>query len=146
MSTHPAPPPRSTAVQPLGCLLLVGVSVTILGVLVWAASRQEAARVAADPLIGQVRTVNADCTITIYRDAADYDAFISAWNDRQAFRDGAPMTLRNAAVAAGRAWVPSPGTRVRIDDRRNGVPTVQIVDGIHAGHVGRLFGERCLGR
>lgn len=139
------PPARSSGVRPLGCLLLVGIAVAILGALIWAASRQEAARVATDPPIGQVRTVRPDCTIIIYRDDADYDAFISAWNDRQAFRDGVPMTLRNAAVAAGRAWVPSPGTRVRIDDRRDGVPTVQIVDGIQAGHGGRLFGERCLG-
>lgn len=89
------PPAHSTGVRPLGCLLLVGIAVAILGVLIWAASRQEAARVATDPLIGQVRTVRP--------------------------------------------------ARVGIDDRRDGVPTVRIVDGIQAGHGGRLFGERCLG-
>jgi hypothetical protein len=141
----PRPPARTAGVQPLGCVVVAIVGTVILLVLLARASNEESARRASDPLIGQIRIVQPDCPLTIYRDNADVDAEARAWNDPQAARDGAPAILRSAAVRAGRAWIPSPGTRVRIDDHTDGHLAVQIVDGIHAGHVGRPFSDRCLG-
>jgi hypothetical protein len=148
MTTPPAPraTARTSGVRPLGCLAVAIVGIVILLVLLARASNEESARRAGDPMSGKTWIVQPDCALTIYRDTADVDAEVRAWNDPQAVKDGAPAILRNASVRAGRAWIPSPGTHVRFEDRRpNGDLVVQIVDGIHAGHVGRPFSDRCLG-
>lgn len=139
----PAPVQRR-GTYTVGCLVLSAVSITVVLALMGLASRQEADRKAADPLIGQTRTVTPDCTITVFRDDGDLTADTRAWADPQAVKDGAPGLLRAAAVRAGRAWIPSPGTRLRIEDHERYTLTVQIVDGIAAGHIGKTSDDRCL--
>lgn len=117
MSARPAPRSHERSILP-GCLLLLGIAGSMLGVGIWAVNRQEAARKAADPLIGQVRTVQRRCAVSVRR------------------IDGAAGYDEDARV--------EPEATVRITDHHDISLTVEIVDGRYKGRTGWLA-TPCLG-
>ena len=158
MSTHPAPPPRSRRIRPLGCLLGMSLAVIMLGVLIGLGSRQEDTRKAADPTIGQTWTVKSShlyqgrttlpCEVAIWTRTSARDAWIKELQDPQATRDGVPERLKAQATRSGDLIVPNAGTRIRITDHDSpSTYTVEVADGMYRGRTGLLqdFQDGCVG-